>query len=51
MRQFERGDFLQMIVQQPGVIEQRQQDQGLAPRQRTALARMIEDPASCGLAT
>ena len=36
MRQLERRRFLQMVVQQPGVVDQGQQDQRLAPRQRTA---------------
>ena len=38
MRQVERGHLLQMIMQQPGVVEQALQDQGLPARHRAALA-------------
>ena len=36
--EFERGHLLQMVVQQPGVVEQALQDQGLAPRHGATLA-------------
>src|SRR5271154_5853956 len=35
--QFERGGLLQMVVQEPGVIEQALQDQGLPAGHRAAL--------------
>ncbi len=38
MRQFQGGDLLQLVVQQPGVVDQRLHDQRLAPRNRAALA-------------
>lgn len=38
MGQLQGGDFLQMIVQQPGVVEQRLQYQSLPPGDGTALA-------------
>src|ERR1700753_2143516 len=38
MGQFESRDLLEMVVQQPGVIDQGLQDQGLAAGNRAALA-------------
>src|SRR5689334_5540504 len=38
MRQFQRGYFLQMIMQQPGMVNERLQDQRLAAGHRAALA-------------
>ena len=40
MAEFERGELLEMIVQQPRVVERRQQDQRLAPGDRRAVAAM-----------
>ena len=40
MAEFERGELLEMIVQQPGMVERRQQDQRLAPGDRRAMAAM-----------
>ena len=36
MRQLECGHLFQMVVQQPGVVDQALQDQGLAARDRAA---------------
>src|SRR4051794_17809489 len=38
MPEFQRRQLLQMIVQQPGMIERGLQDQRLAPRKRAAMA-------------
>src|SRR3954470_16635347 len=38
VRHFERRDLLQMLVQQPGVVEQHFQDQGFSGGERRALA-------------
>ena len=38
MGQFQRGHLLQMVVQQPGVVDQGLQDQGLPAGERAALA-------------
>ena len=38
MGQFQRRHFLQMVMQQPGMIDQGLQNQRLAPRNRAALA-------------
>ena len=38
VRQVERGRLLQMVMQQPGVVEQALQDQGLAAGHGAALA-------------
>ena len=40
MAELERGEFLQMVVQQPRMIERGLQDQRLAPRHRRAMAAM-----------
>jgi len=49
IRQVERGHLLQMVVQQPGVVEQALQDQGLATGHGAALA--AHDRARCQLRT
>ena len=38
MGKLQRTDLLEMVVQQPGVVDQGQQDQGFAARDRRALA-------------
>jgi hypothetical protein len=38
MGEFEGSDLLEVVVQQPGVVDQAEQDQRLAPRNRAALA-------------
>ena len=38
MTEFERSELLEVIVQQPGVVERGQQDQGLAPGDGRAMA-------------
>src|SRR5262245_45693170 len=47
MRHFEGRDLLQVLMQEPGVVEQHFQDQRLPPRQRRALA--AEQGARCKL--
>ena len=40
MTEFERGELLEMIVQQPWVVECGQKDQRLTPRDGRAVAAM-----------
>ncbi len=50
MRQLQRRHFLQMIMQQPGMVNQGLQDQRLPARQRAALAAHVGLAASWELA-
>ena len=51
MAELEMAEFLEVVVQQPGVIERGLQDQRLAGRHRGAVAAMQRAAAICWLTT
>ena len=51
MAELELAEFLQVVVQQPGMVERRLQDQRLAQRDRGAMAAHAGLAASCWLIT